>query len=102
MTKFKDKYRIESARLRGWDYRSAGGYFVTICVKDRECVFGHVVNDDIELSSLGEIANEYWRQIPSHHVGVEIDEFVIMPNHTHGIVIIRESVETLRATSLRH
>jgi REP element-mobilizing transposase RayT len=55
------------------------------------------------LTPLGEIASEYWKQIPSHHAGVEIDEFSIMPNHGHGIVIISErSVETLRTVETLH
>ena len=101
MTKFKDKYRVESIRLRGWDYTSAGWYFVTICTHNRECVFGRVTNDNVELSPLGTIAHQYWMEIPAHNPGVETDAFVIMPNHTHGIVIIpNRSVETLHATSL--
>ena len=101
MTKFKDKYRVESARLRGWDYTSAGWYFITICTHQRACVFGRVVNGDIELSPLGEIAYQYWAEIPDHNPGVEIDAFTIMPNHTHGIIVIPErpaAVETSPAT----
>ena len=101
MTTFKNKYRVESARLHGWDYTSAGWYFVTICTHNRECVCGDVVNDDVELSPLGEIAYQYWAEIPAHHADVEIDAFVIMPNHVHGVVIIPDRpVETLHATSL--
>ena len=103
MTKFKDKYRVESARLRGWDYTSAGWYFVTICTHHRECVFGRVVNGDVELSPLGEIACQYWIEIPAHTSGIETDVFTIMPNHMHGIVVIPERpgpVETQHAASL--
>ena len=98
MTKFQDKYRVESARLRGWDYASAGWYFVTICTHHRACIFGRVVDGDVELSPLGEIAYQYWAEIPEHNPGVGIDTFTIMPNHMHGIVVI--PVETLHATSL--
>ena len=102
MTKFKDKYRIESARLRGWDYAAAGWYFVTVCTHQRACVFGRVVDGDVELSPLGEIAYQYWAEIPAHNPGVEIDAFGIMPNHTHGIVALPpRPVETLHATSLQ-
>jgi putative transposase len=101
MAKFKDKYRVEAARLRGWDYTSAGWYFVTICTHNRECVFGRVVDGDVELSPLGEIACQYWVEIPAHNPGVEIDVFTIMPNHTHGIIVIPERpVETFHGTSL--
>ncbi len=104
MAKFKNKYRSESIRLRGWDYTAAGWYFVTICTHDRACVFGDVVDDDIALSPLGETARQFWADIPAHHSGVELDAFVIMPNHVHGIIILPTVpvtvVETLHATSL--
>jgi putative transposase len=100
MTLFKDKYRIESARLKGWDYRTPGYYFVTICTKNRQHSFGHVTGGEMHLSAEGEIAARCWREIPSHHTGVELDEFVVMPNHVHGIVVINAPVETLHATSL--
>jgi putative transposase len=101
MTLFKNKYRIESARLKGWDYRNPGYYFVTICTKNREHYFGQIMDGDMHLSAVGEIATQCWQETPNHHADVELDEFVIMPNHAHGIVVIRQFVETLRATSLR-
>jgi REP element-mobilizing transposase RayT len=104
MTLFKNKYRIESTRLRGWDYRNPGYYFVTICTKNREPYFGQIVQGkEMHLSSMGEIAAQCWREIPKHHANVDLDEFMIMPNHTHGIIIICNPVvaaETLHATSL--
>ncbi len=102
MALFKDKYRIESARLKGWDYRNAGCYFVTICTKNRGHYFGQILESEIHLSALGEIAACYWREIPKHHANVELDEFVIMPNHIHGIVVICKHtvVETFHGTSL--
>jgi putative transposase len=104
MAKFKDKYRVESARLRGWDYASAGWYFVTICTHQRACVFGRVVDGNVELSPLGEIACQYWVEIPAHTSGIETDAFTIMPNHMHGIIVIPEHpdpVETQHAASLQ-
>ena len=102
MTTFNNKYRVESARLRGWDYAAAGWYFVTICTHDRACVFGVVIDGDVQLSPLGEIACQYWADIPIHSPGVGNDAFGIMPNHTHGIVILphRTAVEMLPATSV--
>ncbi len=89
MTLFKDKYRIESARLKNWDYASAGWYFVTICARERECVFGRLIEDEMRLSALGEIACKCWLEIPQHSsCGVEIDTFIVMPNHVHGILMI--------------
>jgi REP element-mobilizing transposase RayT len=63
---------------------------VTIVVKDRRCDFGRVVIDAVDLSELGRAADACWRQIPEHHKGVGLDEYVVMPNHVHGIVIINE------------
>jgi len=102
MTLFKNKYRIESARLKGWDYRNPGYYFVTIGTNNREHYFGQIMDGEMHLSAVGEIAAQCWREIPEHHADVELDEFVVMPNHVHGIVVIRKPVvETSHATSLR-
>jgi putative transposase len=97
MTLFKNKYRIETTRLRGWDYRNAGHYFVTICTKNRAHAFGVVENGDVRLSPVGEIAAQCWAEIPIHHAGVTLGEFVIMPNHAHGIIVLAgvAIVETL-------
>jgi putative transposase len=101
MALYKNKYRIESARLKGWDYRSAGHYFVTICTWNREQFFGEVAEGEMCLSPIGEIAAQFWVEIPSHYTGVEMNDFVIMPNHVHGIiVIVSGAAETLRSTSL--
>jgi len=97
MTLFKNKYRIESARLKGWDYRNPGCYFVTICTRGRGHYFGAVENDDVRLSVIGEIAAQCWAETPQHHPGIELDEWVIMPNHAHGIIVIIDRVETLRS-----
>jgi putative transposase len=84
--RFHDKYRIPSSRLQNWNYGWNGIYFITICTKDRECYFGDVV----QLSEIGKIAGQYWSEIPSHFPFAELDEFVIMPNHIHGIIIINK------------
>ncbi len=90
MSLFQGKYRVESARLRHWDYAGAGWCFVTICTRGGECFLGNVVDGDMHLSPIGEIARQYWAEIPHHFRNVELDSFVIMPNHVHGIVIIKE------------
>lgn len=77
-----------SPRLIGYDYSRDGIYFVTICVRDRKCVFGEVLNGKNELNYIGKIAAELWTQIPVKFENVKIDDFVVMPNHLHGIVII--------------
>jgi len=87
MTLFKNKYRIESSRLKGWDYSSAGLYFVTICTEGRECVFGDLVDGEMQLSPIGEMAQQFWLEIPQHSsANIQLDEFVVMPNHVHGII----------------
>ena len=86
--RFRGKYRIETARLKNWDYGSSGYYFVTICVKNRECVFGNLDDNKMILSEIGKIAEKFWLEIPAHFPFVKLDEFIIMPNHIHGIIII--------------
>src|SRR3954468_16946931 len=88
MSLFKQKYRIESTRLQAWDYSAAGWYFVTICTLDKVCFFGDVGDGIICLSTIGAVARRFWLEIPDHFREVRLDEFVVMPNHIHGIVII--------------
>jgi len=101
MTLFNNKYRVETARLKGWDYRNAGYYFVTFCTYQREHYFGRVEQDDVQLSAIGEIAANCWGEIPKHHAGIELDEWIVMPNHVHGIIVIRP-VETLHVVETLH
>jgi putative transposase len=98
---FAGRYRIKSARLPGWDYSSPGFYFVTICTQNFQPYFGEVVDVRVELSEIGICAHTCWAEIPEHFSNIRLDEFVIMPNHVHGIVIIEKTVETLHATSLQ-
>lgn len=90
MPKSNLPYR-KSIRLKGWDYRNPGLYFITICTKNRIHHFGEINNGIMGLSVPGCLAHYYWRQIPDHHPNVALDEFIVMPNHLHGIVGI-ESV----------
>ncbi len=107
--KFKNKYRIPSARLQTWDYRWAGAYFITICTQNREHYFGKIEKGKMILSNVGVIADILWYEIKNHAKNVELGEFVVMPNHIHGILILNNDnvnvqtshVETLHATSLR-
>jgi putative transposase len=84
------KHHRKSIRLKGYDYAQAGMYYVTIVVKHRQHRFGRVINGTVEHSPLGLVADACWKQIPQHHVGVGLDEYVVMPNHVHGIVIIND------------
>jgi REP element-mobilizing transposase RayT len=103
MVLFKGKYRVETTRLKYWDYASAGWYFVTVCTRSREHFFGEVVGAEARLSAVGEVAQRYWADIPTHFEHVRLDEYVVMPNHVHGIVVIAETrpVETRHGASLR-
>jgi putative transposase len=74
-------------RLRNFDYSSEGIYFITICEKDRKCLLGKIENQEMILSEIGKIANQYWRELPEHFQHVELGEFVVMPNHVHHPVI---------------
>jgi putative transposase len=101
MILYKDKYRVESVRLKNWDYHSPAYYFVTICTKNREYFFGNVINGEMKLSSTGNIASQYWQDIPIHFPHIQLEEYVVMPNHVHGIIIIGGSnVETQNFASL--
>jgi putative transposase len=75
-------------RLLGYDYSQEGWYFVTICTHNREDFFGGIKNGQMVPSEAGKIAERCWREIPSHFPGVELDEFVVMPNHIHLIVSV--------------
>ena len=92
--RFRQIYRIESSRLKNWDYSQAGWYFVTICAKDKLLYF--------ENKRIKEIVRNYWQEIPLHFNNIRLGEWVIMPNHIHGIIEIIKSnfgVETLHATN---
>ena len=89
MAKFRNKYRIESARLQGWDYRNAGAYFITICTKDRIHHFGECKNGKMKLSTIGLIVQGCWFEISRLNHQVQLREFVVMPNHIHGILILK-------------
>ncbi|GAX40474.1 hypothetical protein NIES4075_14400 [Tolypothrix sp. NIES-4075] len=101
--KFKNKYRVESARLPNRDYAANGLYFVTMCTRDRTCFFGDVIAGKIHLSNIGQIAQQYWAEIPSHFEHTYIDTYIIMPNHVHGIIVIDRpyNVETRNFASLQ-
>lgn len=88
MTLFQNKYRIASTRLREWDYARVGMYFVTVCTRDRVRFFGEIVSDEMYLSPTGEIVSEEWQKTPQIRPNVELDAWVIMPNHLHGILAI--------------
>lgn len=84
--------RRRSIRLHGFDYTQRGAYFVTVCTHDRTCLFGDVVDGAMRLNNAGRVTERCWAAIPDHFPHVEIDVFVVMPNHVHGIVWIVNDV----------
>lgn len=82
------KYHRRSIRLHGYDYTQAGAYFVTIVACNRECLFGEVVGGEMRVNACREIVVACWDTLPEHFSAVELDAFVVMPNHVHGIIVI--------------
>ena len=89
MTRYKNKYRIESARHPGWDYAANGWYFITICTHDRQKFFGEIENGIMQLSAIGKIVADEWQKTSIVRLNVVLDEWVVMPNHFHAIVGIQ-------------
>ncbi len=86
--KFNGLYRTESARLKIWDYRSNASYFITICTQNRESYFGEIKNGTVVLSRVGILADVFWHEIKNHAKKVTLDQYVIMPDHIHGIITL--------------
>lgn len=86
----KDKHRRRSIRLQGYDYSQSGAYFITICTHNRVCSFGDIINGKMRLNKYGEITRQCWLAISNHFPHAQLDEFVIMPNHIHGIIILNK------------
>ena len=79
-----------SIRLKGYDYSRAGAYFVTICIQDRTCLFGGINGGKMVLNDAGYMVQSIWNELPIHYPGVKIDQFIVMPNHIHGIIILSD------------
>jgi REP element-mobilizing transposase RayT len=77
-----------SIRLRGYDYAQNAAYFVTVCVAQRLCLFGDVTNGAMRCSTIGEVVESAWSDLPNHTPGLILDAWAMMPNHLHGIVIL--------------
>jgi len=78
----------QSIRLVGYDYTRSGAYFVTVCVQDRLCLFGDVIEKTMVLNEAGRMVQNVWQSLPLHNSGITLDEFMVMPNHFHGIVVL--------------
>jgi putative transposase len=79
-------------RLKDWDYSSEGAYFITICCHDKQPCFGRICNNEIILSEIGIIASLYWLEISNHYPHFKLDEYIVMPNHIHGILLLDYSL----------
>lgn len=99
MELYQNKYRIKSARLKDWDYSNPWWYYVTINTKNHIEFFGKITDGKMVLNELGQIAEQEWYRTKTIRNNVDLDYFVIMPNHIHGIIILND-VETRRSESL--
>lgn len=87
-----DLHKRQSIRLRGYDYSGSGFYFITICCYQRECLFGNIIDSQMILNNFGELVKEEWLKSAEIRKEIQLGEFVIMPNHFHGIVIIDQEI----------
>lgn len=85
------RHHRRSIRLKGYDYTQMGAYFVTICAQNRECLFGDVVDGEMRLNDAEGIVAESWQWLATQHDYVELDAWIIMPNHLHGIIVITDN-----------
>jgi len=90
--KFDPKiHHRRSIRLKGYDYSLADAYFVTIVAWQREMLFGEIVNGEMTLNDFGKIVSEKWEWLETHYEYIELGEWTVMPNHFHGILVIRDN-----------
>ena len=82
-----------SIRFKGYDYSQPGAYFITICTHQKKCLFGKVFDGQMQLNNFGNIVQFHWRSLEKHHSHIRLDQFVVMPNHFHGIIIINKNVD---------
>ena len=91
-----DRHRRRSIRLKGYDYSTAGAYFVTLCVKGRGNLLGDIVDGNIQSNEYGRIVETSWEWLGQQYPYVDLDEWVVMPNHLHGIIVIRDDCSDSR------
>ena len=87
--KFGGKYRVDTARAKWWNYANNGVYFITICTKNREHFFGEILGEKMVLNDIGEIVADEWKRTAEIRPHIFLDEWVVMPNHFHGILVVR-------------
>src|ERR1700704_2199933 len=82
--------RRRSLRLPGYDYSQAGAYFITACTQNRIVLVGEVIDGDVRLNEMGTIVQQTWDDLPTHYHGIDLDAFIVMPNHVHGTIILAD------------
>jgi REP element-mobilizing transposase RayT len=87
----RKKYYRRSIRIPEYDYSTSGAYFITVVSYHRECIFGEIKDDVMTLSAFGEIVQSRWFNLPNHYTHVTLDQFVIMPNHIHGVIVLKSN-----------
>ncbi len=95
---YKKKFSDKGLRLQSWDYGWNARYFVTINTKDKFEYFGEVISEEVHHSPEGKLAVEYWEMIPEKFLFARLDEYIVMPNHVHGIIEIDKSNELVDKT----
>jgi len=99
MASDKKRFSDKGLRLQSWDYGWNGKYFITINTKDKVECFGDVISEELHHSVQGRLANEFWEMIPEKFPFARLDEFIVMPNHVHGIIEIDKSTNSRPAES---
>jgi len=89
--------RRRPLRLRGYDYSQAGAYFITACIHNRAMLFGEVIDGDVRPNEMGTIVQQTWDDLPTHYHGIDLDAFIVMPNHVHGLIILADQPERRHA-----
>jgi putative transposase len=79
-----------SLRLRGYDYSQEGVYFVTICARNRKCLFGKIIGKEMQLNDAGKMVRSNWQELPERFPNIDLDDFIIMPNHMHAVFAIMQ------------
>ena len=92
-----EKHHRHSIRLKDYGYTQAGAYFATICTWDRVCLCGEILDGEMRLNDIGRIVTEEWARSCEIRQEIELDEWIVMPNHVHGIIVIVHTLEDVRA-----
>ena len=98
----REKHHRRSMRLKGYDYSSPCAYFITICAWNRECMLGEIIDGKMKLNDYGQAVQQEWMHTGDIRPNVELDEFIVMPNHFHGILVINHRMNELRRGVLQY